>query len=272
VHRHGLLRIVAFLCRTSDRTPEGALGAEILARLAAEKLGTEARVVGSPGEPGPRNWDEDLRDSHGCILEAGGQVEDALADGRTPLLFASDCSICLTTLPAALRARPEARVLWLDAHGDFNSPDTTPSGFLGGMCLAGACGIWDAGLGETVEPSRVVVCGARDIDPGEQRLLDASGITSVAVSEAAVAQARQALDGAPVYIHLDVDVLDPDEMPAQFPAPNGFSSAALRALIEAVLEDCELVGAEVTALEGASHAETALDVIGPLLEEAHVRH
>ena len=264
--------VIALLCRTSDRTPEGALGAEILARLAAEQLGTQARVVGSPGEAAPRSFSDDLRDSRGCILEAGGQVEDALSDGRTPILFSSDCSICLTTLPTALRARPEAKVLWLDAHGDFNAPDTTPSGFLGGMCLAGACGVWDAGLGETIEPSRVVICGARDIDPGEQKLLDAAAVTMVAPSEAAVAQVRQALDGAPVYIHLDVDVLDPEEMPAQFPAPNGFSSATLRSLIETVLDDCELVGAEVTALEGASHAETALDVIGPLLEGAHVHH
>ena len=53
-----------------------------------------------------------------------------------------DCSVCITTLPARrCAARPDARVLWLDAHGDFNTPDTTPSGFLGGMCLAGACGL-----------------------------------------------------------------------------------------------------------------------------------
>ena len=264
--------LIALLCRTSDRTPEGALGAEILARLAGEQIGLEARIIGSPGAPVAHDFADDLRDSRGCILEAGGQVEDALGDGRTPLLFASDCSICLTTLPAALTARPEAMVLWLDAHGDFNSPDTTPSGFLGGMCLAGACGVWDAGLGATIDPARVVVCGARDIDPGEQRLLDETGVTIVGVSEAAVAQVRQALGHAPVYVHLDVDVLDPDDMPAQFPAPGGFSPTALRTLLEAVLDDCELVGAEITALEGASHAETALDVIEPLLEGAHVSH
>jgi arginase len=268
----GAVSVVALLCRTSDRTEGGARGAATLAELLAQRLGTEARMIGSPGDPRQGDWADDLRDSRGCILEAGGQVEDALRDGRTPLLFASDCSICLTTLPAALTARPEAVVLWLDAHGDFNSPDTTPSGFLGGMCLAGACGVWDAGFGAAVDPARVVVCGARDIDPGERRLLDEAGVTMVGVSEAAVAQVRQALAHSPVYIHLDVDVIDPEEMPAQFPAPGGFSPDGLRALLEAVLDDCELVGAEITALEGASHAETALDVIEPLLEGAHVSH
>ena len=264
--------LIALLCRTSDRTAEGALGAEILARLAGESCGTEPRIVGSPGAAAARDWSDDVRDSRGCILEAGGQVEDALGDGRVPILFASDCSICLTTLPTALAARPEARVLWFDAHADFNSPDTTASGFLGGMCLAGACGVWDAGLGGTIDPGRVVLCGARDIEPGEQGLLDRAGVRVVPVSEAAVAQVRQALDGAPVYVHLDMDVLDPSEMPAQFPAPVGFTAVGLRSLIEAVLDDCELVGAEVTALEGASHVETALDVIEPFLEAAHVRN
>ena len=264
--------MIALLCRTSDRTEGASRGAEALARMVATQAGTEALMIGSFGEAAARDWSEDLRDSRGCILEAGGQVEDALTEGRTPLLFAADCSIALTTLPSALRERPEAKVLWIDAHADFNSPDTTPSGFLGGMCLAGACGVWDAGLGVTIDPASVLVCGAREIDPGEKKLLEETGITMVAASDAAVAQVRLALGGAPVYIHLDVDALDPDEMPAQFPAPGGFSPQALRDLLEAVLEDCELVGAEVTALEERDYAPVALEVLEPLFEEAHVSH
>ena len=64
-----------------------------------------------------------------------------------PVVLAPECSVALTTVPTALRHRPEAKVLWLDAHGDFNTPETRPSGYLGGMSLAGACGRWDAGLG-----------------------------------------------------------------------------------------------------------------------------
>jgi arginase family enzyme len=103
-------------------------------------------------------------------------------------------------------------------------------------------------------------------------LLDESGVTQVAPSEAAVTQVRQALGGAPVYIHLDVDVLDPDEMPAQFPAPGGFSPDALRDLLEVVLDDCELVGVEVTSLEERDCAPVALDVLTPIWEEARVSH
>ena len=56
--------------------------------------------------------------------------------GAQPVLTASDCSICIATLPEVVLHEPDVHVAWIDAHGDFNTPETTPSGFLGGMCLA----------------------------------------------------------------------------------------------------------------------------------------
>ena len=84
---------------------------------------------------------------------------------------------------------------------------------------------------------------------------------------------KNALDGAPVFIHLDLDVLDPEEFPAAFPAPGGLSSDKLYDLMEAVAEDSELVGIEVTAFEApgdpdelADAAETAMRVLDPVLD------
>jgi arginase len=191
-----------------------------------------------------------------------------------PVLAAGDCSICLTTLATALRHRPDAKILWLDAHGDFNTPDTTPSGFLGGMCLAGACGEWDTGLADPIPPERVVLAGVRDLDEAERERLEASPATVIGASvvETLVA-VKNALDGAPAYVHLDLDVLDPEEFPAQFPAPGGLSSDKLYDLMEAVAEDSELVGLEITAFEApedddelADAAETAMRVLDPLLD------
>ena len=68
----GALSVAVLRCRTSDRTPGGALGAEAL----GVAIDPGARLIGTPGEPRTANWDEDLRDSRGCILEAGGQVDD----------------------------------------------------------------------------------------------------------------------------------------------------------------------------------------------------
>lgn len=271
--------LVGLRCRTSDRTPASARGVEELAPLVGERIGIEPRLIGTPGRPRDARFEDDLRDSRGCLLEAGGQVDDALSGGNLPLLLAGDCSIALTTLPTALSHRPEARVLWLDAHGDFNTPETSPSGFLGGMCLAGACGKWEAGLADTIPEERVVLAGVRSLDGEERELLESSEATVVgANSVETLVAARNALDGSPVYVHVDLDVIDPESFPAQFPAPGGLAPDKLYDLLEAVAEDCELVGLEVTAFEAPEEpaerraaAETALQAIEPLLDLASRR-
>jgi arginase family enzyme len=232
-----------------------------LARRLGRLLGVEPRLIGSPGGAAAADWSEDLRDSRGCLLEAGGQVDDAMTGGRYPVLTSSDCSICLTTLPALVRNRPDAWVLWLDAHGDFNSPDTTPSGFLGGMCLAGACGVWDSGLGSGLDPARVVMCGVRDVDAGERVLLDTRGVGLVE----SPTQLADVLDGRPVFVHLDLDVVDPTILPAKFPAPGGLSDGGLRTLLAEVGEAVDLVGCEITGLLAPDRARRVATVVEPLL-------
>jgi arginase len=267
--------LVALRCRTSDRTPAAVRGVDALAPLIGKRLGLEPREIGSPGDPRESSWEEDLRDSRGCLLEAGGQVDDALTAGQLPLLLAGECSIGLTTLPTVLRHRPDVVVLWLDAHGDFNTPDTTLTNALSGMSLAGASGQWNAGLtADAVPEDRVVLAGVRDLDPDERRALELSDVTVVGSSpiETLVA-VKNALDGAPVYIHLDLDVLDPAVFPAREPAPGGLAPEKLYDLLEAVTADCELVGFEVTTFEAPDDEEdrqeacaVVMRVIEPLLE------
>ena len=267
--------LVALRCRTSDRTPAAVRGAEELALLVGKRLGCEPRLIGSAGEPREASFEEDLDEGRGCLLEAGGQVDDALAGGSLPVLLAAECSIALTTLGTVLGHRPEARVLWLDAHGDFNTPATTASGYLGGMALAGACGLWDAGLGApAADAASVVLAGVRALDPAEREALEGSEVTVIGASPVETLVAvKNALDGAPVYLHVDLDVLDPEVFPAQFPAPGGLSAEKLFDLMEAVAADCELVGMEITAyespddtLERQAASSTALHVLEPLLD------
>jgi arginase family enzyme len=271
----GSVSVVGLLCRTSDRTPGHARGVAALAPLLGEQAGAEARMIGSPGAPAARDWSEDLRASRGCLLEAGGQVDDALTEGRFPVLVGGDCSISITTLPTVVRHVPDVHVLWLDAHGDFNTPETTQSGFLGGMCLAAACGRWDAGLvEETVDPTRVVLCGVRDLEGREQVLLETSGVRTVRPSQLA-----DELDGEAVYVHLDLDVLDPSIVPALFPVHGGLSDGGLRTLLGEIAGVATLVGVEVTAFEApedeaarSALAETIATIVQPLLREgAHGR-
>jgi arginase len=253
--------VIALACRTSDRDGRGSEGAVALAAELAARLGTQARTIGSPGEARAGGWEDDLHDSRGCLLEAGGQLEDALSGGRYPVLTASDCSICLATLPLLARLRPDADVLWLDAHGDFNTPETTPSGFLGGMCLAGACGQWDTGFGGDLDPARVIMCGVRDVDAGERVLLDTRGVGLVE----APSDLAELVAGRALFVHLDLDVLDPGVLPATFPAPGGLSDGGLRTLLAEVAASAQLVGAEITSMIVPERARRVATIVEPLL-------
>jgi arginase family enzyme len=243
-------QVVGLLCRTSDRGAEGAAGTRELAEL------LEARIVGSPGKPRTSGWADDLRDSHGCLLEAGGQLDDAFEAGRVPILLAAECSIAVATLPVLMRRHPHARVLWLDAHADFHTPQSTRSDYLGGMCLAGACGLWDTGLGAGVEPPRVIMHGVREIEGPERVALDRTGVHRIDVAEL--------LEGLEVFVHLDLDVLDPDVFPATFPVDGGLTPSELRAFLAEAAGVCTIVGAEVTAA-APEHGEMVVDAITPLL-------
>jgi arginase len=223
--------------RTSDRTDGAGAGAEALARL----LG--GRVVGSP-EPGrPRDWSEDLPDARPVLEAAAAELSAALDQAELPVLTASDCSICIATLPTVAARVPGLRILWIDAHGDFNTPATTPSGFLGGMCLGAACARWDAGWPQTVDPATVHFLGVRELDPGEREDVEAAGVR------------RGVPDEGPVYVHLDVDGLDPSVMPVQFPVPGGLQLDEVRDVLATLVAAGRLVGIEITALEDPGHAE-----------------
>jgi arginase len=206
--------------RTSDRTDAGGAAAEALARA----LG--GSVVGEAEPAAPRDWHADLETSR-PMLEAA-----ARAAAEPAVITASDCTICIGSFPAVVAREPSVRFLWLDAHGDFNTPDTTPSGFLGGMCLSAACGAWTEGR---VDPARVHMVGVRDLDEDEREVVARAGVRMGVPQH------------GPVYVHLDCDVLDPSVHAAQFPVPGGMALEGLGALL-AGLGD-RVVGIEVTALE-----------------------
>jgi arginase len=141
-------------------------------------------------------------------------------------------------------------MLWLDAHPDFNTPETTRSGSLGGMPVAVATGRaltnmrMDAGLDPPLSDRNVVMGGVRLTDPLEQHLLDQSGIEQLSVDDLrtmspAVTRAldRLAAQIDKIYIHIDMDVLDPREvMNHQNKVPNGPSSNQLAALFEMIFK------------------------------------
>jgi arginase len=240
------LRITCLRARTSDRTDGAGAGAEALARA----LG--GRVVGEASACAPRDWSQDLPAARPVLKAAAAEVSAALDQGELPLLTASDCTICIATLPTAARRIPGLRVLWLDAHGDFNTPDSTPSGFLGGMCLAAACGRWDAGWPDTIDPATVSFLGVRDLDPGERVEVEQAGVGTGVPGD------------GPVFVHLDLDVLDPSVLAPQFPVPDGLQAADVRDVLARLRDEGRLVGLEVTALEDPAGVDLVTEILEPV--------
>jgi arginase len=240
------LRVTCLRARTSDRTDGAGAGAQAL----AERLG--GRVLGVPSPGRPRDWSEDLPDAMPVLELAAAEISAALDQGELPLLTASDCSICIATLPTVARRVPGVRFLWIDAHGDFNTPETTPSGFLGGMCLAAACGRWDAGWPDTIDPASVSFLGVRDLDPEERVEVERAGV------------GEGVPDDGPVYVHLDVDGLDPSVLPVQFPVPGGLSAGEVQDVLTALVAAGRLVGIEVTAFEHPEHIDLVAGILEPI--------
>jgi arginase len=179
-------------------------------------------------------------------------VERAVADAHLPLVLGGDHSIALGTIGGLRRAagRPGG-VLWLDAHGDLNTPATSPSGNVHGMALAAVLGVAGPEFeGEHwtlpgVEPGRVALLGVRSLDPPERELLRELDVAVFTMSdldrmgvEAAMREALARIDG-PGFVHvsLDMDVLDPQVAPGVgTPARGGLSYREAHLVLELVAE------------------------------------
>jgi arginase len=254
--------LVSMRCRSTLR-PDTASGLDALAGALGRRLNKDARAIGTPRDEPAAEFAE----VRGCLLEAGGQLEDALDAGVRPLLLAGDGAIALTTLPAIAGQRPDARVLWLDAHACFHLPAAGRR--LERTALAGACGRWDTGFAGALAPERLVLCGTRAIDDGERGRLDAPRVRVIGTTLETLVHLQHALDGAPTYVHLDVDVLDEAAMPLAESVPGGLPAEKLLDLLDAVADSCEVLGLEVCGFAPSGEIEAReelAEVVGSVLE------
>lgn len=218
--------------------PEHLRSAGLEKHLAAQGHRVDSKVI----EPASMNWRAEVQTSFELMRAVAEQVRAARAASRFPLVLSGNC---LSAVGAIAGLGPRTGVIWIDAHGDFNTPQTTMSGFLDGMTLATATGRCWVELARSIEgfepvPDKaVVLIGARDLDPGESQTLARSEIVRLGV-ESAPNEIESVLQNlGPTmerfYIHLDLDALDPGEGKANgYSARGGFSNANLQRLLAIV--------------------------------------
>lgn len=190
-------------------------------------------------------------------------LADRVAQSNRVVVYAGDCLAPIGVLAGLQRRSIDCTLVWFDAHGDFHTWETTQSQFLGGMPLAMIVGRGDqtvvegAGLDPLAE-SKVILVDARDLDPGEDEVVRTSGLTLTSVTDLAHSLPPK----GPIYVHVDVDVVDPSEMPAvNFPAPAGPTLAEVRGSLLHLASTGRVVAFSLStwnpALEGASRAAAA---------------
>jgi len=200
-----------------------------------------------------------------CIIpmgrRVGGAVGTSIQAGHFPLVLGGDHSLSVGSIRGAAKHK-KLGVIWVDAHADFNTAETTPSGNIHGMPLAALCGLGDPRLvrlwDETppvLDPKRVAVIGARDLDPGEKRNLREAGVMvqsmeqidrlgMVAALEQAIQRVSRDVDG--VYLSFDMDALDPRHAPGVgTPVPGGLTFREAHLACEVIAGTGKLVGMEL---------------------------
>ena len=192
------------------------------------------------------------------------EVETITSDGDFPLVLGGDHSIVLGSLAGlaatAKKQKQTVGVLYVDAHGDFNTTETTPSGNIHGECLAASAGLGLPELtnlyfeGRKVDPKNICFVGSRDLDPGEKVLMKQSGVTVFTMSDIDCqgfpAIVRQVLAFFKkvdiVHVSFDMDVLDPMYAPGTgIPLPGGLTNREALLLMEEIAATGKVRSAEI---------------------------
>jgi arginase len=217
----GPVRLVVVPYDSGQRGVRMGAGPEALAADGAARLRESGHAVAEQVIDPPRGWRAELRTAFELHRGIAQAVADARRQGEVPLALSGNCNATLGVLAGLGGTERRLGLVWLDAHADFNTPDTDPGGFLDGQGLAMVVGrCWDAlvsgvpGFVPVLE-HRVLLVGARSLGDAEHRALRQSTIGWVPPARArqagalAAALGQLARDVDVVHFHLDLDVHDP---------------------------------------------------------------
>lgn len=252
-----------------DRNSRALVGAQLVGNALSGKLNLTPTYVGTPHDPQRLPWDRELAIARSDLRSLAAAFDQSMQKNHAVITAMGRCAAGLATIPVIAKRRPDACVLWLDAHGDPKPANARPQPYLGGMVLTGAAGMWDSGLGAGLSLFNVVLVGARELDPHEQKLVDEGRLNHVGIGAELPARLRAAIARRPVYVHVDCDTVEPGAEPAGYTALGGLTLENLHAIAEVVAEH-EVVGVEIAEFEtewSEDHPASAtplLEALNPL--------
>ena len=224
---------------------------------------SSTRVVEVPLEAGDEQASGVHRMSSIAIVRDRLLEELATVTGAA-ITIGGDCGVELGAIGRVLQ--DDVAVVWLDAHPDLNTPESSPSGAFTGMVLRALMGDGPAQLvpSSPLSPGRVVLAGVRSPDPAEDDYIAANGMHSILVDDFGVESliaAVEATGAASVYVHIDLDVHDPsDFIGLGYPEPFGIRATVLVEALTALLARFPLAGAGITEFAPASADEAVEDL------------
>ncbi len=228
---------ISLLCsqgRVADRTDNTLAGSRYTAQHLAALLGKKEITVGQLSPAEKDKWPESLDKARPHLEKMAAALSQELSKNKRVILTTSTCPTSLATIPEVVKKYPDIKLLWFDGHGDFNTPTSSDSGYLGGMVVSAVCGVWDAELDATIPPENVIIVGAHDIDAAEQILLEQHRVRVIPPVHVKPETILPLIGDSPIWIHVDWDVLEPGNVPAEYKVKGGITLEQLRAIFRAL--------------------------------------
>jgi arginase len=279
--------------RGVDMGPSAIRYAGLCRELAAlghtvEDLGNVEVMIAEISEVGDPQLRYLEQISH-TLVQLAQRVNTSLIEKKFPIVLGGDHSLALGSISGAAHNR-EIGVIWIDAHGDFNTPATSPSGNIHGMPLAALCGVGDERLvtlggarmpNSMINPDNVALVAVRQLDEGERRALAAAGVHVFATEFIdrygmhetmcrAIEIACKARDG--MYVSFDLDVIDPTIAPGVgTPVSGGLTYREAHLAVEMLAECGSMIGLDLVEVNpildhgnrtGTLAVEVALSALG----------
>ena len=256
-----------------NRTTIGQQALPQLARKIAQALDRSDMVACRMSMETVETLAHVLEASRTNLEAAARMVAEGMNETAPLVLLMARCATAIATIPQVLSRYPDAILLWFDAHGDLNTPETSGTGYLGGMPLAAVLGLWESGYGHGLNSGQLCLIGARDLDPAEERLIERHDILHLRDPSRIVQldRLKELIQGRPVYVHLDLDVLEPGLIETEYSVPGGLTVDEVQEILATVSWNGKFIGIEIAEFDSTEdgNISIAAQVIVQMLRGLH---